>query len=315
MGSLKETLMNKKYVLVLSSALLVVIAAHSRPSQPDLSKVDFLSECTTSSDPSNRLLFEHEQVVNSFLDVPRKFGRERMMVMHLGNEHLATHGGTTQKPGEWQENGQLYKLQNNWGMIGDIAEDAPKVYFLNVTNLLRRPSDPSLIAKPTKAKEIAEPKLKERVTDPFEAYAISLLKKGEPVVRWERDGYMRAVGAIRSTNACQRCHESKDGDLLGAFTYEFGKTKAAPTDVQKLELKYAEKGKNIEEIAEVLKANKKLGLSKEDNFGPWTVHRDLLSIGFVTPEMVSQQAKNRDYLLNWIQASFNRPDKKAQAKN
>jgi hypothetical protein len=306
--------MNKKYVLVLSSALLVVIAAHSRPSQPDLSKVDFLSECTTSSDPSNRLLFEHEQVVNSFLDVPRKFGRERMMVMHLGNEHLATHGGTTQKPGEWQENGQLYKLQNNWGMIGDIVEDTPKVYFLNVTSLLRRPTDPAGPAKPNKAKETGEQTLKERSTDPFEAYAISLLKKGEPVVRWERDGFMRAVGAIRSTGACQRCHESKDGDLLGAFTYEFGKTKFAPTDVQKLELKYAEKGKDVEEIAQILKSNKKLGLGNDNRFGAWTVQMDLLQCGYVTPAMVSRQTESRAYLLNWIQSSFNRPNK-ATAKN
>lgn len=300
--------MNKKAILVLSAALLVVVVAHSRPSQLDLSKVDFVSECTTSSDPSNRLLYEHELVVNSFLDVPRKFGRERMMVMHLGNDHLATHGGITEKPGQWQENGQLYKLQNNWGMIGDIAEDTPKVYFLKVTNLLGRKPLP---AKAAPAKKDSEgEQLNERKTDPFEAYAVAQLKKGEPLVRWERGGVMRAVGAIRSTGVCQRCHESKEGDLLGAFTYEFGKTKAALSDQQKLEIKYAESGNNTEQIAEILKSNRKLGLDK-NNFGAWTVYTDLLSAGVVMPEMVKHQAENREYALNWIQSSFNRPDKPA----
>jgi hypothetical protein len=301
--------MNTKIVLVLSSALLVVIAAQSRPVHPDLSKVDFLAECTTSSDPSNRLLFAHEEVVNSFLDVPRKFGRERMVVMHLGNERLATHGGTTTTPGQWQENGQLYKSQNDWGMIGDIAEDSPKVYFLKVTSLLG--AQPVL--KAAKA-EAAPKKLNERATDPFEAYAISLLKKGEPVVRWERDGFMRAVGAIRSSGACQRCHESKDGDLLGAFTYEFGKTKTSLTDEQKLVVKYADKGKNSQEIVDILLQNKKLGLDK-NAFGSWAVSADLLDAGIVSSEMVAWQSGQRKYLLDWIQSSFNRPTVQVQAKN
>jgi hypothetical protein len=33
---------------------------------------------------------------------------------------------------------------------------------------------------------------------------------------------IRALGAIRFQNACKGCHSGmKEGDLLGAFTYEF----------------------------------------------------------------------------------------------
>jgi len=310
--------MNSKFVLVLAVAVLIaVLSAHSRPSpaaKPDLSKVNFALECTTSSDPSNRLRFAHEEVVNSFLDVPRKFGRERMIVMHLGNDHLASHGGITEKPGQWSEEGHLYQLQNDWGMIGDIAEDSPKVYFLNVTSLLGGKSKPLVIGKD--GKETTETKPSERIVDPFETYAISLLKKGEALVRWEHEGSMRAVGAIRSTAACTRCHETKDGDLLGAFTYDFAKTAAPqPTEQQTLALKYAQDGKNLEDITKALRVHDKIAKS-DHHYNSWQTRLWLLDRGFVTEEMVKDQDVRREYLLKWVQASFNRPAaNKAQAKN
>jgi hypothetical protein len=58
-----------------------------------------------------------------------------------------------------------------------------------------------------------------RSLDPSEAIAWAKLMAGEDIVFAEREGTIRALGAIRSAKQCVQCHGGERGDLLGAFSY------------------------------------------------------------------------------------------------
>src|SRR4051794_25608353 len=115
----------KAKTVLLSSGFLVaaLFTLHSRPTPEDVTKANFAAECTSPSDPADRLLFAHEDMVNSFLDVPMKFGFFRMPEMHASSAHLAKHGGVTTSGREWSEGGMRYALQPNWGLVGGVVEN------------------------------------------------------------------------------------------------------------------------------------------------------------------------------------------------
>jgi hypothetical protein len=333
-----------------TSVALISLASPSRLREEDLSKVDFAAECTTESNPRNRLLFEHERLVNSFLNINNKFGLSRHAVMHMSNERLANHGGTTTWPGAWNDGENCYSASGEFGLIGEIEQPEAKVYFfgfsallgqsnhdssgpkappylyahmsffdavpkpglpLNMTALVSvslssralQPSPDSALAAPESSQQV-------RAADPFEAYAISLLKKGEALVRWERADFMRAVGAIRAAASCLKCHEdAKEGDVLGAFTYEFGKSKAVDPDTkpetrrpplmntkpQKLIVKLSQEGRSMKAVARMLPGNEDIDSGGMHSY--WAiveVENELLSAGVVTDEMVLEQTKRRN---------------------
>lgn len=60
-----------------------------------------------------------------------------------------------------------------------------------------------------------------RAPDDFETAAIDRLRDGEAVVIRDEPTGTRMVGAIRAAKQCLTCHESRRGELLGAFTYRF----------------------------------------------------------------------------------------------
>lgn len=60
-----------------------------------------------------------------------------------------------------------------------------------------------------------------RHLDGFEAAAVESLKTGEAVVLRDDHHGTRMVGAIRAGKQCLTCHETRRGELLGAFTYRF----------------------------------------------------------------------------------------------
>ena len=275
--------------------LAIAAGSPSRLSLQDLSKVDFAAECTTESNPSDRLMYEHEDMVNSFLNVGMKFGKSRLIVIHESNERMARHGGTTQTPGGWSEKGQSYVQTAEWGLMGDVGQKEPKVYYFRPSKYLgggvpgflggingQQPSKPS-----------------ERPVDRFEAYALSQLRKDEALVRWERDDFMRAVGAVRAETACLKCHEVKQGELLGAFTYEFSKARSVePKEPDKLVQKLHGEGKSLEDIARMLPGNEKMD---ENGMRKWYaidgVRRQLLAAGIVSSEMVDDQRRHRRQML------------------
>ena len=61
--------------------------------------------------------------------------------------------------------------------------------------------------------------VKTRPLDEFESTSLEKLKKGEDIVHDNGVAEVRMLGAIRSLHSCTKCHESKHGDLLGAFSY------------------------------------------------------------------------------------------------
>ena len=58
-----------------------------------------------------------------------------------------------------------------------------------------------------------------RKLDDFEAAALKKLVAGRDLVTDEQPGKLRLVGAIRASGDCMICHNCKERDLLGAFTY------------------------------------------------------------------------------------------------
>jgi hypothetical protein len=282
--------MKTKTILGFSIGILTtVVAAPSRLGLEELRKVDFASECTTSSDPASRLFYEHEDMVSNFLNVPGRFGLSRMIPMIYGHEHLATHRGTNSQPRTWTEGQWHYKL-DEWGLTGDLGEAKAKVYFLKPQSFFyNRKTDGQTVVP--KAEHISS-----REVDPFEAYALAQLKKGEKLVRWERADFVRAMGAVRAEAICLKCHEVKEGDLLGAFVYAFTKEKAEPADqpLQAL-LKAALEGRSLEELGRD---------SLKDKNKVWS---DLLGLGVITGEMLSLQAESRKQALETVANNLNKP--------
>lgn len=67
-----------------------------------------------------------------------------------------------------------------------------------------------------------------RPLDPFEASALTRLRRGEDLLYTEAPGLMRMLGSIRSARQCVECHGGERGDLLGAFSYTLRSTSDDP---------------------------------------------------------------------------------------
>jgi hypothetical protein len=290
--------MNLKRLLIPAAALLAATAfLQSSTRNEDLSRINFAAECTTPSDPTDRLLFGHEEMVSAFLNTPLKqFGPGRMVEMHLGSPFLPTHGGSTQVSDEWTQAEIHYELAPGWGLIGSVKEKEPLVYTLKAAPFLGFQT-----GMPKKRPGPEENKLDHHAADLFEQYALRCLAKGDPIVRWERADSVRAVGAIRCSSACQRCHDIKEGELLGAFTYEFAKSKAPETSKEHQEIvRRSREGQGMKQMA--------TEMFPRDKYSGRAVWYGLLASGIVTDEMVKIQAANRKDLLEWISSSFGKTD-------
>jgi len=89
-------------------------------------------------------------------------------------------------------------------LVGLLMHDEPVVY---VSDKLPRMNE--LKTVPTRA------------LDAFEASAVQVLRGGEAVVIRDDAHGTRMVGAVRAAKQCLTCHETRRGELLGAFTYRF----------------------------------------------------------------------------------------------
>jgi hypothetical protein len=250
--------------------------------------ISFGEECVTVSEPANRLLYHHELNVTGFLSIASKLGRGRVMLfVHLSNPRLATHGGVFDSLGflraPWNENGHSYTPSSCWGMIGDLDQPKPHAYLFRLSPKLNPDAKTADTPK-------AGTDMEASALNRFEEHALALLQKGEKLVRWECKESMHAVGAIRAEAQCLRCHDNrKAGDLLGAFTYSFTKSKAVPPNekTQRI-LTLNQEGKTPFQIARALdwaKQPDQLEIS-----GIYIVRETLLKQGVVTAEMLTDQA-------------------------
>jgi hypothetical protein len=64
-----------------------------------------------------------------------------------------------------------------------------------------------------------------RELDGFEQTGLKALADGGLLFVREQADHVRMLGAIRSTSQCVACHGGSRGDLLGAFSYWFRRTK------------------------------------------------------------------------------------------
>jgi hypothetical protein len=55
----------------------------------------------------------------------------------------------------------------------------------------------------------------------FEQFALKRLESGDELLVSFKGDRTHALGAIRASDKCLKCHDGKRGDLLGAFTYTF----------------------------------------------------------------------------------------------
>jgi hypothetical protein len=276
--------MKKKLVIATAVAVSIAGATASLRRSPDLSSIKFSEECVSVSDPADINVYHHEGIVNSFLDIQGKFGRGRMLVMEYRHQHLATHRGTTSVPGDWRNENTDYKL-SDWGMIGDVDQGAAKVYYLG------SPARQMQLGKSGSGKPNAEqPALSDRKTDEFESYALAQLKKGEKLIRWERPEFLRYVGTITASSSCLSCHsDAKVGDVLGAFTYDYNKSKTtAPLEHPSLH-KAAREGKEMSQLMALENGS----YARNPSAVAW----QLSNYGFVAPEMIKMQSETRERLL------------------
>jgi hypothetical protein len=58
-----------------------------------------------------------------------------------------------------------------------------------------------------------------RGLDIFEMVALEKLRKGDEMFVRTKENTLRMVGALRATKSCLECHNAKEGDLFGAFSY------------------------------------------------------------------------------------------------
>ena len=68
----------------------------------------------------------------------------------------------------------------------------------------------------------AEVKIETRPLDIFETAGVAELRQGKDLFVRPRGNVIRMLGALRAGAQCVKCHnDSKQGDLLGAFSYTF----------------------------------------------------------------------------------------------
>ncbi len=68
---------------------------------------------------------------------------------------------------------------------------------------------------------IAKGEIATRALNSFETESLGKLRNGESLVVENGGETLLMVGAVRAIDQCIECHQSKPGDLLGAFSYEF----------------------------------------------------------------------------------------------
>jgi hypothetical protein len=87
-------------------------------------------------------------------------------------------------------------------LVSLLTDDQPSAYVLDE------------MATPALARQA-----KRRPLDEFERLGLDAVRRGEELV-WTREAPTRMFGAIRASANCLDCHvNTKEGDLLGAFTY------------------------------------------------------------------------------------------------
>lgn len=298
-----------------SFALCSCLLAHSLSADEPL---EGPSQWRAVFDPMRIERYTHEEMVNSFLGIQRKFGISRFIVIHNTNSRLLRHGGTTTVPLTWNSKSTEYR-NVSWAMIGDVNTPKPLVHYLdqprnpafeNLSDVILiggdgKPLPPEKVVESIRASmpAIESTALKTREPDMFELWALARLKLGEPLVSWEKEHELRMVGPIRAGAQCLDCHPgSRADDVLGAFTYEFSKTKHTSDPFATNTVAAAvREGKSLAEMAAIVNpryGNPDVKLTGRERYSAEEkVRRTALATGTVLPEMLRAQEGLRKALM------------------
>lgn len=104
---------------------------------------------------------------------------------------------------------ELEKLE----LIGLLLHDGPIVYETDgLPNM----------------ESIVDGDIATRELNVFESESLNKLRDGEAIVIEREGGLLKMVGALRAIEQCNECHQSKSGEMLGAFSYVFRPSVSSP---------------------------------------------------------------------------------------
>ncbi|MDB6075177.1 MAG: hypothetical protein JWO89_2817 [Verrucomicrobiaceae bacterium] len=277
-------------ILALSSLLKVALGVEA-PEGKDVLLVD---------DPKQPFLISHELQVNIFL------GSGGEGIVRMDRTVPGIHGLINQAPlASWETDDQTVQ-RAVFDLIGIGASPAPRVYLVNTALFLDRPQPyqvaalSALPAGPRTTEQRKGGSVTFRTTDWFEDAAIKQLKAGHALVTYTEGHVIRAVGAIRASESCLRCHDqNKAGDLLGAFTY-FAVSSPGNDKVKRDQLaKLLDQKAAPDEIVAALGYHPRERQRHADDNSQtpemWT-NMELARNGFVTQTLISAVQKQREDL-------------------
>jgi hypothetical protein len=70
--------------------------------------------------------------------------------------------------------------------------------------------------------QLSAPNITTRPLDTFESESLERLRRDEDIVIEATSNGCRMLGSLRARAKCLECHSVERGELLGAFSYQFG---------------------------------------------------------------------------------------------
>ena len=125
-----------------------------------------------------------------------------------------------------EHNKELKGAGINWRanriqLVSLLLHDEPRVYVSeNLPNM----------------EKLSGSDVETRALDDFEAAALEKMRTRElPLVHRATHNRILMMGSLRATESCLQCHDVKENDLLGAFSYEFlREPQSKPADAEEL---------------------------------------------------------------------------------
>lgn len=95
---------------------------------------------------------------------------------------------------------------NRLQLVSLLLHDEPRVYVAeNLPNM----------------EELSGADVETRALSDFEVQGLEKLRQGKQVVTAATPNRLQMIGALRAKAQCMQCHDVKENELLGAFSYEF----------------------------------------------------------------------------------------------
>lgn len=108
---------------------------------------------------------------------------------------------------------QIKWTVNRFQLVGLLMHQEPRVY---------------LSEQLPNMEQLSKKDIETRQLNAFEIHGLKTLSEGENLAVSATSNRIVMLGAIRAESSCLRCHNKKEGALLGAFSYEFLRSPRQP---------------------------------------------------------------------------------------